>query len=61
MDHVAYEKQTDEVVFVRVNDRPLLQELARKRLEINAHFRERVKAHVASTILTQAPHLAWAP
>lgn len=56
----AKQKQ-DEVVYVRVKDRALLQDLTRKREEINAYFRDRAQAHVTSTILTQAPHLSWTP
>jgi hypothetical protein len=55
------EQRPDEVVYVRVSDRPLLQELARKRLEINAHFRNRANQRIQSTILSQAPHLCWTP
>jgi hypothetical protein len=54
-------EEQDAHPFVRVQDRPLLQELALVKIEIDRTLAEREEHLVRSSILAQAPHLAWRP
>jgi hypothetical protein len=61
IDKIRIEQAADARVFVRVQDRPILHELARKKIEIDQTLAEHAARNVQSRILAAATHLAWRP